>query len=142
MVADLDDFFEAARDQEVPWRDCRVLRPFVRRNVKVDTELGGKQLKAGDKVIMWYYSGNRDERFFDRPNDYIIDREKVRSHLAFGFGIHRCMGNRLAEMQLRLVWEEIVKRFERVEVVGEPVRVQSSFVKGYAELPVRLHPLN
>jgi cytochrome P450 len=112
----------------------------MRRNVKVDTELGGKQLKAGEKVIMWYYSGNRDERFFDRPNDYIIDRDKVRSHLAFGFGIHRCMGNRLAEMQLRVLWEEIFKRYERIEVVGEPERTLSVFVRGFTRLPVVLHP--
>jgi cytochrome P450 len=112
----------------------------MRRTVKVDTELGGKQLKAGEKVIMWYYSGNRDERFFERPDDFIIDRDKVRSHLAFGFGIHRCMGNRLAEMQLRVLWEEIFKRYERIEVVGEPERSLSVFVRGFTKLPVVLHP--
>ena len=113
----------------------------MRRTAKVDTELGGKQIKAGDKVVMWYVSGNRDERVFERPDDFIIDRPNVRKHLAFGFGIHRCMGNRLAELQLRVLWEEILKRFERIEVVGEVERSISTFVHGYTALPVVLHPL-
>ena len=113
----------------------------MRRTAKVDTELGGQQIRAGDKVIMWYISGNRDERAFDRPDDYIIDRPDVRKHLAFGFGIHRCMGNRLAELQLRILWEEILKRFSRIEVVGDVARTPSSFVHGYTSLPVVLHPL-
>jgi cytochrome P450 len=113
---------------------------YMRRTALIDTELGGKQIKAGDRVLMWYVSGNRDEEAIDRPNEFIIDRNKARHHLSFGFGIHRCMGNRLAEMQLRVVWEEIMKRFDKIEVVGEPVRVLSSFVKGYTELPVRVHP--
>ena len=112
----------------------------IRRTAKVDTELQGQKIKAGDKVIMWYWSGNRDERHFDRPNDYIIDRDQVRSHLAFGFVIHRCMGNRLAELQLRVLWEEVMKRFDRIEVVGEPERTLSVFVNGYTALPVILHP--
>jgi cytochrome P450 len=113
----------------------------MRRTAKVDTELGGQQIKAGDKVIMWYISGNRDERVFERPDDYIIDRPNVRKHLSFGFGIHRCMGNRLAELQLRILWEEILKRFARIEVVGEPKRTASSFVHGFTSLPVIVHPL-
>ena len=111
----------------------------MRRRAKVDTELGGQHIKAGDKVVMWYISGNRDERFMDKPDDYIIDRPDVRKHLSFGFGIHRCMGNRLAELQLRILWEEILQRFERVEVMAEPGRTASSFVHGYTSLPVRLH---
>jgi cytochrome P450 len=114
----------------------------MRRTALEDTELGGKQIKAGEKVVMWYVSGNRDEEVIDQPNTFIIDRPKARQHLAFGFGIHRCMGNRLAEMQLRVVWEEIMKRFRMVEVVGEPERTLSCFVKGYTHLPVKLHPLN
>ena len=113
----------------------------MRRRAKEDTELGGKRIRAGDKVVMWYVSGNRDDSVIDRADDFIIDRPKARHHLSFGFGIHRCMGNRLAEMQLRIVWEEIMKRFRFVEVVGEPVRIRSNFVKGYESLPVRLHPL-
>ncbi len=113
----------------------------MRRTALEDTELGGKQIKAGERVIMWYVSGNRDEEVIDQANSFIIDRPKARQHLAFGFGIHRCMGNRLAEMQLRVVWEEIMKRFHMVEVVGEPQRTLSCFVKGYTHLPVKLHPL-
>jgi len=90
-------------------------------------------------VVMWYVSGNRDEEVIERPDDFLIDRPKARHHLSFGFGIHRCMGNRLAEMQLRILWEEIMQRFRFVEVVGAPVRIRSNFVKGYSELPVVLH---
>ena len=110
----------------------------MRRTAKQDTVLGGKQIRAGDKVVMWYVSGNRDESMFENANDFVIDRENARKHIAFGFGLHRCMGNRVAEMQLRIAWEEILKRFSRVEVVGEPVRVRSGFVKGYLDLPVRV----
>ena len=112
----------------------------MRRTALEDTELGGQTIRKGDKVVMWYVSGNRDERFFDRPDDFDFQRENLRKHLSFGFGIHRCMGNRLAELQLHTLWEEILERFERIEVVGEPVRNLSVFVKGYKELPVILHP--
>ena len=110
----------------------------MRRRALVDTELGGKQIKAGDKVCMWYVSGNRDPDMFEDPDAFVIDRKNARSHISFGFGIHRCMGNRVGEMQLRIVWEELLKRFHQVEVTGEAERVYSSFVKGYAALPVRL----
>ncbi|MEP1596596.1 MAG: cytochrome P450, partial [Halieaceae bacterium] len=112
----------------------------MRRTAKQDFELSGQKIRAGDKVIMWYQSGNRDERFFDSPDKFDMERKDVRKHLAFGFGIHRCMGNRLAEMQLKILWEEILERFERIEVVGQPERVPSVFVRGYSELPVKLHP--
>ena len=112
---------------------------YMRRTALTDTELGGKQIKAGDKVLMWYISGNRDEDEIERPNEFIIDRPTARHHLSFGFGIHRCMGNRLAEMQLRVLWEEIMKRFRLIEVVGEPVRTYSAFVHGYTHLPVKVH---
>jgi cytochrome P450 len=88
---------------------------------------------------MWYVSGNRDEDAIARPDDFIIDRERPRQHLSFGFGVHRCVGNRLAEMQLKILWEEILKRFSRIEVMAEPTRVRSNFVRGYAQMPVRLH---
>ncbi|MDZ7685407.1 MAG: cytochrome P450 [Gammaproteobacteria bacterium] len=112
----------------------------MRRTALRDYELGGKQIREGDKVIMWYISGNRDETVFDDPNRLIIDRKNARSHVAFGFGIHRCMGNRLAEMQLRALWEEIMKRFHHIEVVGEVKRNANNFIRGIAEVPVRLHP--
>ena len=88
---------------------------------------------------MWYVSGNRDEDAIQNADQFVIDRAKARQHLSFGYGIHRCMGNRLAEMQLRILWEEIMKRFKMVEVVGEPERTYSAFVKGYTHLPVRVH---
>ncbi len=112
---------------------------YMRRTALTDTELAGKRIKAGDKVLMWYISGNRDDEEIERPNDFIIDRPTARHHLSFGFGIHRCMGNRLAEMQLRVLWEEIMKRFRLIEVVGEPVRTLSAFVHGYTHLPVKVH---
>ena len=111
----------------------------MRRTAVADAELGGKTIRKGDKVVMWYVSGNRDEEAIERPDDFIIDRERPRQHLSFGFGVHRCVGNRLAEMQLKILWEEILKRFSRIEVTGDPVRVRSNFVRGYASLPVRIH---
>ena len=108
----------------------------MRRMALSDYEIGGKQIKKGDKVVMWYVSGNRDDEVIDNPNAYLIDRERPRQHLSFGFGIHRCVGNRLAELQLRVIWEEIMKRFPDIQVVGEPKRVYSSFVKGYESMKV------
>ena len=115
--------------------------PYMRRTANQDIELRGKKIRKGEQVLMWYISGNRDEEVIDSPNAFIIDRPNSRHHLSFGFGIHRCMGNRLAEMQLRIVWEEILKRFSKIEVVGEPVRLRSSFVRGITNLPVQVHPL-
>jgi len=110
----------------------------MRRTALEDVELGGKQIKKGDKVVMWYVSGNRDDEMIERPNDFWIDRPRARNHLSFGFGIHRCVGNRLAEMQLRIVWEEVLKRFSDIQVVSEPTRIRSSFVKGYESMRVIL----
>ena len=112
--------------------------PMMRRTALADTELGGKQIKKGEKVVMWYLSGNRDAEAIERPDDFIIDRARPRQHLSFGFGIHRCVGNRLAEMQIRILWEEILKRFDTIEVVGEPKRLLSIFVRGITHLPVRI----
>src|SRR3979411_2887134 len=110
----------------------------MRRTALGDTEIGGKNIRKGDRVVMWYISGNRDEEAIENPNEFIIDRARPRTPLSFGFGIPRCVGMRLAELQLKIVWEEILKRFERIEVVGEPKRGYSSFVKGYESLPVRI----
>ena len=111
---------------------------YMRRTALEDVEIRGKKIKKGDKVVMWYVSGNRDEEVIDNPNSFIIDRERPRNHLSFGFGIHRCVGNRLADMQLEILWEEIMKRFKNIKVMGEPERVNSSFVKGYLSLPVKI----
>ena len=108
----------------------------MRRNATRDVELGGKTIKKGEKVIMWYASGNRDDEVIDNPNAYIIDRPRPRQHLSFGFGIHRCVGNRLAELQLTILWEEILKRFPEIRVVEEPKRVPSAFVRGYETMQV------
>jgi len=113
----------------------------MRRTAKEDVEFRGKRIKKGDKVVMWYLSGNRDDGAIENADRFIIDRANPRHHISFGFGIHRCMGNRLAEMQLRILWEEIMRRFSLVEVVGEPERVKSNFVRGYKSLPVKLHRL-
>jgi len=101
-----------------------------------DVEIGGKTIKKGDRVVMWYLSGNRDESVIENPNAFIIDRERPRQHMSFGFGIHRCVGNRVAEMQLTIIWEEILKRFPVITLVGEPVRNYSSFVHGFESMPV------
>jgi cytochrome P450 len=110
----------------------------MRRTALADFEFRGKQIKKGDKVVMWYVSGNRDEKAIENPYDFIIDRARPRTHLSFGFGIHRCVGLRLAELQLKIIWEEILKRFDHIDVVGEPKRVYSSFVKGLETLPVKI----
>jgi len=111
---------------------------YMRRIAKQDVMLNGQFIRKGDKVIMWYVSGNRDERMFENPDDFIIDRANARNHMAFGFGVHRCMGNRLAEMQLRILWEELLPRFERIEVLEAPEVVQSNFVRGYGRMMVKL----
>lgn len=111
---------------------------YMRRVAKQDTILNGQFIRKGDKVVMWYASGNRDERQFERPDELIIDRPNARNHMSFGFGVHRCMGNRLAELQLRILWEELLKRFETITVLSEPGIVQSNFVKGYTHMMVKV----
>ena len=113
----------------------------MRRTALKDYELGGKLIKEGEKVIMWYLSGNHDESVYKDADRFIIDRHNARAHVAFGFGIHRCMGNRLAEMQLRVLWEEIMNRFHKVEIVDDVERLPNNFIRGIKSVPVRLHPL-
>jgi cytochrome P450 len=112
----------------------------MRRTATRDFDFKGHQIKEGDKVVMWYLSANRDDSVIESPEAFIVDRKRPRQHISFGFGIHRCVGNRLAELQLKILWEEVLKRFERIEVVGAPQRVFSSFVRGYSSLPVRAIP--
>jgi len=111
---------------------------YMRRTAVTDTVLGGKTIRKSDKVIMWYISGNRDPEAIDRPDDFIIDRPRPRQHLSFGFGLHRCVGNRLAELQLTILWEEIMRRFPRIEVIDKPKRTWSAFVHGITSLPVQI----
>jgi cytochrome P450 len=110
----------------------------MRRTARHDTELAGRRIRAGDKVVMWYISGNRDESKIDRADEFIIDRARPRQHLAFGAGIHRCVGDRLAEQQIRILWEEILNRDLRFELMGPPQRLYSNFIRGIRTLPVRI----
>src|SRR5271154_4991088 len=134
-LRDNPDLIESMVPEVIRWQTPLA---HMRRTALVDTELGGKTIRKGDRVVMWYVSGNRDEGMIENPNDFIIDRARPRTHLSFGFGIHRCLGMRLAELQLKIVWQEMLKRFDNIEVVGEPKRVYSSFIKGYESLPVRI----
>ncbi|TWB92998.1 cytochrome P450 [Bradyrhizobium macuxiense] len=110
----------------------------MRRNATADTIMGGKQIRQGDKVVMWYISGNRDDEVIEDANRFVIDRKSVRQHLSFGFGIHRCVGRHLAELQLKILWEEMLNARLEVEIVGEAERIASNFVHGYSALPVRI----
>ena len=110
----------------------------IRRTALHNVELGGKTIKKGDRVVMWYVPGIRDEAVFEDANTFRIDRAHPRRRLSFGFGIHRCVGNRLAAIQLKVMWEELLKRFKHIEVVGEPVRMNNGVVKGFEALPVRI----
>ncbi|MCK9247820.1 MAG: cytochrome P450/oxidoreductase [Solirubrobacteraceae bacterium] len=114
---------------------------YMRRVAAKDTVLNGQFIRKGDKVVMWYASANRDERTFENPDDFIIGRPNARNHLSFGIGVHRCMGSRLAELQLRILWEELLARFADIAVVEEPEFAQSNFVRGYTKMMVTLTPL-
>jgi cytochrome P450 len=109
------------------------------RTAVSDADIGGKTIREGDKVVMWYLSGNRDDEVIERADEFLIDRKNPRQHLSFGFGIHRCVGNRLAELQLRIIWEEIIKRFSKIEIVGKPVRTLHHIIHGFTRMPVVLH---
>ena len=135
--------FEKLRNETslIPSMVSEVIRfqtplPHMRRTLTRDFEFKGHRMKEGDKVVLWYCSANRDEAVIKNPDSFVIDRESPRNHASFGFGIHRCMGNRLAEMQLRVLWEECLDLFESIEVQAEPTRLSNNFVRGYSELEV------
>jgi len=111
---------------------------YMRRTATKDTVLNGKEIKKDDQLLMWYISANMDEDVFENPEILDIDRDNADRQLSFGYGIHFCMGSRVAELQLRVLWEEMLKRFETIEVLAEPERVFSSFVHGYASMPVKV----
>ncbi len=111
---------------------------YMRRTVQEDHQIAGKTIPAGDKLAMWYISGNRDPEMIENADRFIINRARPRQHLSFGFGIHRCVGNRLAELQLTILWEEIMKRYPCIELMEEPERVYSSFVHGISSMRVRI----
>jgi len=110
----------------------------MRRTVIEDTMIGSQPVKKGDKVVMWYYSGNRDESMFENANAFDITRSNARNSVSFGFGVHRCLGMRLAELQMRILWQEILARWTKIEIVGDVERVESNFVNGYSKMPVRI----
>jgi cytochrome P450 len=127
----------------IPGLVCEILRyqtplSHMRRTTLADVEVGGKLIKKGSKVVLWYASGNRDEDIFADPDRFSIDRPRARQHLSFGSGIHRCVGSRLAEMQLQILWEEIIARNLQITVMDSPKRVFSNFVQGYTDLLVRI----
>ncbi len=139
------DQFERVRADRslIPQMVSEVIRwqtplSHMRRTALQDTELGGKRIKKGDKVVMWYLSGNYDDSVFAKPERIDLDRENANRHMSFGFGIHRCMGLRIGELQLRILWEEMLDRFKSIEVMGAPTKVNSNFVHGYTDLPVRV----
>ena len=133
----------AARRELIPNLVSEIIRYqtpvlHMRRTARHDVELAGRRIAKGDKVVMWYISGNRDESKIERADEFIIDRAKPRQHLAFGAGIHRCVGDRLAEQQIRILWEEILNRDLRFEIIGPPQRLYSNFIRGIRTLPVRI----
>ncbi|MFU9136882.1 solanimycin biosynthesis cytochrome P450 SolI [Erwinia tasmaniensis] len=112
---------------------------FMSRVATRDVEIRGKTIREGDRVVMWYLSGNRDASAIDDPDTFCIDRERIRRHLSFGVGVHACVGSRVAEMQLTVIWQEILRRFRRIEVLSEPARNYSNFLHGFESLPVIIH---
>ncbi|WP_324828753.1 cytochrome P450 [Qipengyuania zhejiangensis] len=110
----------------------------MRRTCTEDTEQFGQKIKKGDKVVLWYLSANRDEQVFENPDKLDITRENARRHIAFGYGIHRCVGARLAELQLRVLLEEMHKRRMRVHVAGDVERVRANFVHGFRKMEVEI----
>ena len=133
MLRENPDLIPSMVSETIRWQTPLA---HMRRRATQDIEIGGKLIRKEDKVVMWYVSGNRDDEVIERPNDYIIDRARPRNHMSFGFGIHRCVGNRLAELQLQIIWEEIMKRFPEIHLVEEPKRIYSTFVKGYESMKV------
>jgi cytochrome P450 len=110
----------------------------MRRTATQDYDLFGAPIRQGDRIALWYISANRDENVFERADEIIVDRNNARRHLSFGYGIHRCVGARLAELQLRILLEEMHARRLRVNVTGEVERVPACFVHGYRKMEVEL----
>jgi cytochrome P450 len=110
----------------------------MRRTAVRDVKFMGKSIRAGEKVVLWYASANRDETMIEGADRFSVERAHARKHLAFGAGIHRCVGARLGTLQIRVLLEELLKRFDRIEIVGAPERVESVFVRGYSRLLVRI----
>ena len=110
----------------------------MRRTATCDAELGGQRIAKGEKVVMWYISANRDESVFPDAEQFDVARPNARRHLAFGHGIHRCVGARLAEIQLATLIGEIVARDWKIVPQGKPTRLASPFLHGFTQMPVRI----
>ncbi|MDF1736562.1 MAG: cytochrome P450 [Minwuia sp.] len=110
----------------------------MRRTALQDCEFAGQMVRKGEKVVLWYVSGNRDDAVFEDPDAFRVDRRNARRHVSFGAGVHRCVGDRLAEQQLRILWEEVLNSDLQIEVTGPGTRIYSNFIRGFSELPVRI----
>ena len=124
-----------ATDEMLRWVTSVI---YFRRTATKDTNIRGQDIKAGDKVVMWYGSANRDEDIFKDGHLFRVDRENAKKHLAFGAGEHLCLGNRLGHMQIRILFEELLDRFPNIHSTSDPVRIPSNFLAGISELKVRI----
>ena len=124
-----------ATDEMLRWVTSVI---YIRRTATKDTNIRGQDIKAGDKVVMWYGSANRDEDIFKDGHLFRVDRENAKKHLAFGAGEHLCLGNRLGHMQIRILFEELLDRFPNIHSTSDPVRIPSNFLAGISELKVRI----
>ena len=124
-----------ATDEMLRWVTSVI---YFRRTATKDTNIRGQDIKAGDKVVMWYGSANRDEEIFEDGHLFRVDRENAKKHLAFGAGEHLCLGNRLGHMQIRILFEELLDRFPNIHSTSDPVRMPSNFLAGISELKVRI----
>ena len=124
-----------ATDEMLRWVTSVI---YFRRTATQDTQIRGQDIKAGDKVVMWYGSGNRDEEVFPDGHLFRVDRENALKHLAFGAGEHLCLGNRLGHMQIRILFEELLERYPNIHSVSDPIRIPSNFLAGISELKVSI----
>ena len=132
-----ENLLDSATDEVLRWT-CPT--HFMRRTATTDTTLGGAHMREGDKVILWYVSGNRDEAEFDNPDTFDVARDPNR-HLSFGRGgPHLCLGLHLARLEVKAVLAALAQRVKRFELAGDPVRIRSNFTNGLRELPIRMEP--
>jgi linalool 8-monooxygenase len=110
----------------------------MRRTAVAPAQIGEQLIRPGDKVILWYCSGNRDETIFADPDRFDVARAEP-PHIGFGTGQHFCLGARLAEMQIRTFYEEFLRRYPEARPSGEVQRMRSNFIVGYKSIPIRLH---
>ena len=124
-----------AADEMLRWVSSVI---YMRRTATCDTEIRGQPIKEGDKVVMWYGSANRDEEVFQDAHLFKVDREDAKKHIAFGAGQHLCLGNRLGQLQIRVLYEELLSRFPNIQVISKPTRIPSNFLNGISHLKVRI----